>query len=87
MHGFFGLDLEDLNPAQSTPDEKILLLNDALERLEVEHPERARIVVLKYFSGLTNKEVAETLGMGERTVDRHWVCAKAWLVRKIEEQA
>ena len=77
----------DLNPAQSTPDEKILLLNDALEQLELEHPERARVVVLKYFSGLTNKEVAETLGMSERTVDRHWVCAKVWLVRKIEDPA
>jgi len=80
------LNVADLNLAQSTPDEKVLLIHDALEQLEQEHPERARIVVLKYFSGLTNKEVAETLGLGERTVDRHWVCAKVWLVRKIEEQ-
>jgi RNA polymerase sigma factor (TIGR02999 family) len=80
------LNVEDLNLAQSTPDEKVLLIHDALEQLELEHPERARIVVLKYFSGLTNREVAETLGLGERTVDRHWVCAKVWLVRKIEEQ-
>jgi RNA polymerase sigma factor (TIGR02999 family) len=78
--------LDDLDLAQSTPDEKILLVNDALEQLEVEQPERARIVVLKYFSGLTNKEVAETLGIGERTVDRHWVCAKAWLFRKMQGQ-
>ena len=85
--GLQRFNVADLNPAQSTPDEKILLLNDALEQLELEHPERARVVVLKYFSGLTNKEVAETLGMGERTVDRHWVCAKVWLVRKIENPA
>ena len=78
--------LDDLDLAQSTPDEKILLVNDALEQLEAEQSERARIVVLKYFSGLTNKEVAETLGIGERTVDRHWVCAKAWLFRKMQGQ-
>ena len=78
--------LDDLDLAQSTPDEKILLVNDALEQLEAEQPERARIVVLKYFSGLTNKDVAETLGIGERTVDRHWVCAKAWLFRKMQGQ-
>ncbi len=78
--------LDDLDLARSTPDEKILLVNDALEQLEAEQPERARIVVLKYFSGLTNKDVAETLGIGERTVDRHWVCAKAWLFRKMQGQ-
>jgi len=33
---------------------------------------------------LTNKEVAQTMGIGERTVDRHWVCAKAWLFRRVQ---
>lgn len=77
------LNIAEVELADTTPDEKILLINDALEQLEVEHPERARVVVLKYFGGLTNKEVAEMLGIGERTVDRHWVCAKQWLFRKI----
>lgn len=80
------LNIADLELADTTPDEKVLLINDALERLEAEHPERARVVVLKYFGGLTNKEVAELLGVGERTVDRHWVCAKEWLFRKVREQ-
>ena len=77
------LNIEDLDLAATTPDDKILLVNDALQQLEAEHPERARIVVLKYFGGMTNKEAAETLGIGERSVDRHWVCAKVWLFRKI----
>jgi RNA polymerase sigma factor (TIGR02999 family) len=77
------LNIEDLDLAATSPDEKILLVNDALQQLEAEHPERARIVVLKFFGGMTNKEVAETLGIGERSVDRHWVCAKTWLFRKI----
>lgn len=81
------LNVDDLSLAGSTPDEKVLLVNDALEQLEAEDPERARVVVLKYFSGLTNKEVAQTLGIGERTVDRHWVCAKAWLFRRIQADA
>ena len=80
------MELEELSVAAPTPDEKILLVNEALEQLEAENPERARIVVLKYFSGLTNREVAEALGIGERTVDRHWVCAKSWLFRKIQTQ-
>ena len=44
------------------------------------------MVVLKYFGGMTNKEVAETLNMGERTVNRHWECAKAWLQGKVRAQ-
>jgi len=81
------LNIADMELADTTPDEKVLLINDALEQLEAEHPERARVVVLKYFAGLTNKEVAEMLTIGERTVDRHWVCAKEWLFRKVRNQS
>jgi RNA polymerase sigma factor (TIGR02999 family) len=80
------LDIEGLELAQTTPDDKILLVDEALEQLEASQPERARVVVLKYFGGLTNKEVAETLDISERSVDRHWMCAKNWLFRKIRAQ-
>ncbi len=80
------LNIEGLELAETTPDDKVLLVNEALEQLEASQPERARVVVLKYFGGLTNKEVAETLGIGERSVDRHWLCAKNWLFRKIRAQ-
>ena len=77
------LNIEDLELAETTPDDNILLINEALERLEKEDPEQARVVVLKFFGGLTNLEVAENLGIAERTVDRHWACAKARLFRWI----
>lgn len=80
------VNIEDMDLSGAAPDEKLLLVNDALEQLEREHPERARIVVLKYFGGMTNKEVADTLGIGERSVDRHWVCAKTWLFQRIRAQ-
>ena len=80
------VDIEDLELAEATPDEKILLMDEALAQLEKEYPERARVVVLKYFGGMTNGEVAETLGISERTVNRHWLCARAWLFRKIQTQ-
>lgn len=79
------VDIENLELAEPQPDRKILLVDEALEHLEKSNPERARVVVLKFFGGLTNKEVAETLDIGERTVDRHWVCAKAWLYQKLQE--
>jgi RNA polymerase sigma factor (TIGR02999 family) len=79
------LNIEEFELAEVAPDDKILLVDDALEQLERSHPERAKVVVLKFFGGMTNKEVAETLDMGERSVDRHWVCAKAWLFQKLQE--
>ena len=77
-HGRGGerLNIEELELAETTPDEKVLLVNDALEQLEAAQPERARVVVLKYFGGLTNKEVAEALDISERSVDRHWIAVK-----------
>jgi RNA polymerase sigma factor (TIGR02999 family) len=80
------VDVQNIELAETTPDDKMLLINEALERLEAENPERARVVVLKFFGGLTNLEVADSLGIGERTVDRQWAYAKAWLFRKIREQ-
>ena len=77
------LDIDDLEIAATTPDEDALRIDEALEKLEREDPEQARIVVLKFFGGLTNEEVAENLGISERTVYRQWVCAKARLFRWI----
>lgn len=79
------LNIEDLDLAEPETDEKILFVDEALEKLERSHPERARVVVLKFFGGMTNKEVADSLGIGERSVDRHWVCAKAWLFQALRD--
>ena len=78
--------IEDLELADSTPDDKILLINEALEILEAQDPESARIVVLKFFGGLTRQEVAESLKISERMADRQWAYAKAWLLRHIRAQ-
>src|SRR5262249_33769758 len=83
--GLLRVDVSELELAETTPDDKILMIDEALERLEVEDPEKARIVVMKFFGGLTNQEVAETLGITERTVERRWAFAKAWLFSSIQE--
>lgn len=81
------LNIEDLELAEAPPDDKILLVDDALEHLERSNPERARVVVLKFFGGMTNKQAADTLNISERSVDRHWVCAKAWLFQRLQDTA
>jgi RNA polymerase sigma factor (TIGR02999 family) len=78
------VDIDSIELAETTPDEKLLLVDEALYELEQDNPERARVVVLKYFGGLTNEEVSETLGISVRTVNRHWLCAKTWLFRKLQ---
>jgi len=80
------VDIEHVELAATTPDEKILLINDALEQLQAQDPEKAQVVVLKFFGGRTNREVADSLAVTERTVERHWAYAKAWLFQSIRAQ-
>ena len=79
--------IEQVDISQTLPDERVLLINEALEQLQRKDSELARVVVLKFFGGLTNAEVAEILGVTERTVHNKWVFAKAWLLENICEAA
>jgi len=67
-------------PGQA-PDERLLALNEALDKLQKQHPEKARVVLLKFFGGLTNAEAAESIGVTERSIERQWAFAKVWLLR------
>ncbi len=60
-------------------DERLLAIDEALEKFAAEHPEKARLVQLRYFAGLTNEEVAELLGISEATAKRWWTYSRAWL--------
>ena len=79
-------DATTLDLVATSPDEMILLVDEALGRFQAEDPEKGRIVVMKFFGGLTNQEVAESLGVTERTVERQWAYAKAWLFRDIQKE-
>jgi RNA polymerase sigma factor (TIGR02999 family) len=65
-------------------DEQLLTLNDALEKLEREHPVQAQVVKLRYFTGMSNEEIAELIGVSLTTVKVYWVYSKAWLFREIK---
>ena len=80
------LNVEDLELHAASPDEKVLLMDEALEKLEAEDPQKARIVIMKFFGGLTNQEVAENLGVTERTVERQWAYARVWLFQSLQVQ-
>jgi DNA-directed RNA polymerase specialized sigma24 family protein len=67
-------------------DDRVLLIDQCLDRLEQEDPESARVITLKFFGGLTNREVAGILEVTERSVERRWAYAKACLLQMIEEE-
>lgn len=75
--------LSELIPARDRDSIEILWLNEALTRLEAFDPREARIVELRFFVGMTDEEVAETLDISESTVKREWRTAKTWLRREL----
>ena len=73
--------LDDL--AAPEPDEELLALDEALNKLTALDPQKARLVELRYFAGLTNDQAAEVLGISPSTADRHWAYARAWLQAEV----
>ena len=63
----------------------LIELDEALDRLAEKDPDLARIVELRFFSGLDIHETAQTLGISESTVKRGWAMAKAWLHRELTQ--
>jgi RNA polymerase sigma factor (TIGR02999 family) len=75
------VDLDSLELTFHDPPDQLVALDEALTRLAEEHPERARLVNLRYFGGLTQEESARAMGVSVSTADRHWAYARAWLYR------
>ena len=74
--------LEELHESQielAAPADEILAVHDALDALAVQDATAAEVVKLRYFVGMTVPEIAEALAVSPRSVDRHWLFARAWL--------
>jgi RNA polymerase sigma factor (TIGR02999 family) len=78
-----GEELHESRIAVSVPSEELLAVNDALAALALEDADAAEVVHMRYFVGMTVPEIATVLDLAPRTVDRHWVFARAWLKRTI----
>jgi len=63
---------------------ELIALEEALERLATMDPRKAEVVELKFFGGLSAREIAEVLGTSDATVEREWAFARAWLYEAIE---
>jgi RNA polymerase sigma factor (TIGR02999 family) len=76
-------DLQAHEPAAEGPDPDVLAVDEALAELAREHPDKAELVKLRYFAGLTLAEAASALGISAATADRRWRYARAWLARRL----
>lgn len=83
--GLERVNLEGWDVAESLPDDMILRMDEALERLKAANPEVAQVVLLKFYGGLTNEEMVEITRTSVSTVKRQWNYAKVWLYNSISE--
>ncbi len=80
------VDLDKLEVTVHDPPDELLALDEALTRFAQQHPEKAQLVNLRYFGGLTHEEAAQALRISLSTADRHWAYARAWLYRQMASE-
>jgi RNA polymerase sigma factor (TIGR02999 family) len=87
-HGgaYHRVDFQGFDLAAPIVDDQLLAVNEALDKLALEHPVQAELVKLRYFAGLTNEEVAQVLGVSLSTAKNYWTFSRAWLLNEIESQ-
>jgi RNA polymerase sigma factor (TIGR02999 family) len=81
------LQLDDCDAASTSADDQVLAVSEALEKFALLDPQRAELVKLRYFVGLTFAEAAEVMGVSEITAKRYWAFARAWLHEEIRGQS
>jgi RNA polymerase sigma factor (TIGR02999 family) len=81
------VELERVTVAMDDPDEIVLAVHEALDRLAARDPLKAQIVKLRYFVGMSHQEIATALGLAEPTVRRHWAYARSWIYAELKAGA
>ncbi len=76
-------DAADVHISAPQPDEDLLAIDEALERFAAIEPDKAELVKLRYFAGLTIEEAADALNISPATAKRHWAYSRAWLFRAV----
>ena len=78
------VDLDSGAAAIPEPDLDLVALDEALDKLAVRDPAKAKLVELRFFAGLTMPQVAEVLGVSLATTERQWAYTKAWLLAELK---
>lgn len=80
------VEMPEIGSALMETDDRVLVVNEALEKFAVLDPQKAELVKLRYFVGMTLEQAAEALGLSGRTAKRYWAFARAWLHEEIKAQ-
>lgn len=83
-HGLHRINLDEVDVAITSDDETLLLVDEALTKLAAEAPEKAKLVKLRYFAGLSIEAASRALGIAPATAKRHWAFARAWLFTELK---
>ena len=70
----------------NVPPDELLALDEALTKFAEQEPEKAKLVELRYFAGLTGEQAAKAMGISLATADRYWAYARAWLQREVRDE-
>jgi RNA polymerase sigma factor (TIGR02999 family) len=77
------VELDSAVAAGPEPNLDLVALDEALNKLAAREPQKAKLVELRFFAGLTMPQVAEVLGVSLATAERQWAYTKAWLLAEI----
>ena len=80
------VEMPEIACAAAQNADQILAVNEALEKFAAQDRQKAELVKLRYFVGMTIEEAAEALGISSGTAKRHWAYARAWLAQEISSQ-
>jgi RNA polymerase sigma factor (TIGR02999 family) len=83
--GLRRVDLESMDVAMETQSDLLLALDEALSRYAQKDPVGAELIKLRFFAGLPNQEAAALLNVPERTAERIWAFARAWLFKELQK--
>ena len=78
------VELGESDLATTTPDDRLLAIDEALDRLSADDPQAAELVKLRFFAGFSLTEAAEILGMSRTSAYEQWAYARAWLRCEVE---
>jgi RNA polymerase sigma factor (TIGR02999 family) len=78
------LDIDQIEVAAPVKDEELLVISEALEKFAARDKQKAELIKLRYFVGVTIEEAAEILGISTATANRWWNYSRAWLYEEIE---
>ena len=81
--GMERVNADDVEIAAPAQDSELLDVHDALDAFARHHPDKAELVKLRYFAGLSMAEAAEVIGVSTPTAQRYWAFARMWLFREI----